>query len=205
MKKVKLDFDVTDINEVDVGNLAELKAGDIVFLQPGPTDVAQQENTILTSFEKSISIVTTAGSHISTLSKDTVHKLPPVHTLGEYEVRVRSIKKGPIDGSIKSILFRFQERTLCKEKSSLYHTAREDDAHTMPDPASFQLSRSQLQQLAACQGVRLTLMDERLQSLLTEIDSSGNPEAALESALSKDPAFQAFANQMLSSLQATLQ
>jgi hypothetical protein len=118
MKKFKLDFDVSEFCEADFSTLAVLKAGDIVFLRPDTTDVSQSGNSTTESLHKSFSVFNSAGSRISSLSRETVQKLPfEEQSLGEHKVVVRSIKKGPGDGSTKCISLRLHNRDTCTEKS----------------------------------------------------------------------------------------
>ncbi|KAF5839581.1 hypothetical protein DUNSADRAFT_456, partial [Dunaliella salina] len=69
------------------------------------------------------------------------------------------------------------------------------------DMDGFQLRRSQLEEIVRNEDLRVTLKDERLQRLLSEIDSSSNREKALESAL-QGPAFQEFADKLLTLMDA---
>jgi len=60
------------------------------------------------------------------------------------------------------------------------------------------LGKEQLQLIGSSSAIRNILRDERLQAVIRKIDSSSQREQDLEAAMSQDPAFREFCNQVLS-------
>mmetsp|Transcript_10454 Transcript_10454/g.18254 ORF Transcript_10454/g.18254 Transcript_10454/m.18254 type:complete len:230 (+) Transcript_10454:47-736(+) len=183
--------------------LAHVKAGDVLIIQAALPDAdtpgAQACQT------GPLSCHTADGVLAGMVPPNVTRILLPYcmrEDAEEVQARVRSVKRGP-DCDLQELLLRVE----ITEAGPVPQVATSSIEPIQPaatpgyelDDEGYQLRRNQVEQLVLDHELRLALKDERLQKLLVNIDSSRGREKALEAAL-QEPAFMAFAEQVLSLL-----
>mmetsp|Transcript_19116 Transcript_19116/g.53292 ORF Transcript_19116/g.53292 Transcript_19116/m.53292 type:complete len:208 (+) Transcript_19116:86-709(+) len=107
-----------------------------------------------------------------------------------YTATVRTVWHCKETKSVNKVQIRVMDSPPEEPQPDAPKTEEEDD--------EWCLGKEQLQLIGSSSAIRNILRDERLQAVIRKIDSSSQREQDLEAAMSQDPAFREFCNQVLS-------